>query len=275
LDVETGFYYYGARYLDPKTSRWISADPAMYEGDYIPSAPINDEARRRNGNLPGMGGIYNTVNMHVYHYAGNNPVKLVDPDGRESILSFDTELKRKITEARNRMAYEKRNAIINNTMRALIRLMGTSYGVPRDNVPTLRNANSLDSKETIKIGNNLLAAVGASLPTGGLAPENYNDSYYGRSGARKDAMAALGLLGAIAGRVRNSDGYFAGDIILEVYKTDGKVTNWVIKEAFTRADGSHGYSEWKQDEALKFIESNKDRLYDAGLLDKINKALDL
>jgi RHS repeat-associated protein len=27
LDSETGFYYYGARYLDPKTSRWISATP--------------------------------------------------------------------------------------------------------------------------------------------------------------------------------------------------------------------------------------------------------
>jgi RHS repeat-associated protein len=26
LDEETGFYYYGARYLNPKTSMWISAD---------------------------------------------------------------------------------------------------------------------------------------------------------------------------------------------------------------------------------------------------------
>ncbi|MDR0388443.1 MAG: hypothetical protein LBH73_00035, partial [Spirochaetaceae bacterium] len=28
----------------------------------------------RNGNLPGMGGVYNYVNLHVYHYAGNNPI---------------------------------------------------------------------------------------------------------------------------------------------------------------------------------------------------------
>ena len=84
-DPETGLYYYGARYLDPQTSRWISADPAMWEGDYIPSAPINDKARERNQNLPGMGGIFNYVNFHVYHYGGNNPVRLVDPDGRTNI----------------------------------------------------------------------------------------------------------------------------------------------------------------------------------------------
>jgi hypothetical protein len=49
--------------------------------EYIPQAPINDEAKKHNQNLPGMGGIFNTVNMHVYHYAGNNPIKMTDPDG--------------------------------------------------------------------------------------------------------------------------------------------------------------------------------------------------
>jgi RHS repeat-associated protein len=86
LDEETGLYYYGARYLDPQTSRWLSTDPAM--GEYIPQAPVNEEARKHNGNLPGMGGVFNVVNLHVYHYAGNNPVKYIDPDGKSDLGEF-------------------------------------------------------------------------------------------------------------------------------------------------------------------------------------------
>ncbi|MCL2722509.1 MAG: hypothetical protein FWD47_14355 [Treponema sp.] len=101
LDAETGLYYYGARYLDPRISRWLSVDPAMYEGDYLPSAPVSDEARQRNQNLPGMGGIYNYVNFHVYHYGGNNPVMYTDPDGRYFISGYILSLIGNLTGARN------------------------------------------------------------------------------------------------------------------------------------------------------------------------------
>ena len=67
LDEETGLYYYGARYLDPKYSMWISTDPAL--GDYLGQSS------------KGEGGIYNSTNLNLYHYGNNNPVSYKDPDG--------------------------------------------------------------------------------------------------------------------------------------------------------------------------------------------------
>ena len=82
-------YHSNKTFFQRRLRRWMSADPAMYQGDYIPGAPIDDEARKRNQNLPGQGGIFNYVNLHVYHYAGNNPVKYKDPTGRDIYVFND------------------------------------------------------------------------------------------------------------------------------------------------------------------------------------------
>ena len=89
LDSETGLYYYGARYLNPRTSRWASPDPVMEE--YLPKAPVNDQARQGSRNLPGFGGVFNPINLAMYQYAANNPVKYKDPTGlRTGPDDFDT-----------------------------------------------------------------------------------------------------------------------------------------------------------------------------------------
>lgn len=60
-------------------------------GEYIPKAPIDEEAKKYNQNLPGMGGVFNHINGNLFAYAANNPVKYTDPDGRETYDSEITE----------------------------------------------------------------------------------------------------------------------------------------------------------------------------------------
>jgi len=75
LDPETGLYYYGARYYEPMLSKWISADPIL--GKYLPN--VNKDS---DNNLPGSGGVYRSLNLNLYHYGLNNPVRYMDPTGQ-------------------------------------------------------------------------------------------------------------------------------------------------------------------------------------------------
>jgi RHS repeat-associated protein len=76
FDQETGLYYYGARYYDPRTSVWQNPDPAF--SAFLP--------HRGEEQLPGLGGVYNSPNLGVYGYAHLNPVKINDPNGESATL---------------------------------------------------------------------------------------------------------------------------------------------------------------------------------------------
>ena len=65
LDEETGLYYFGARYYDPRTSVWQSADPAL--GKFL---PMRAEAE---AGLPGMGGVFNPFNLGLVHLWTSEP----------------------------------------------------------------------------------------------------------------------------------------------------------------------------------------------------------
>ena len=65
LDRETGLYYAGARYYDPKISIWLSVDPLAEK----------------------------YPNWNPYNYVMQNPINLTDPTGMEAVDNDDVIIK--------------------------------------------------------------------------------------------------------------------------------------------------------------------------------------
>ncbi len=62
MDGETGYYYYGARYYNPRVSLWLNVDPLAEKYPYI----------------------------SPYNYCNSNPVKYVDPNGKDWYVNSET-----------------------------------------------------------------------------------------------------------------------------------------------------------------------------------------
>ena len=65
-DSETGLHYYGARYYQSKLSMWLSVDPLAHE------------------------------TLEPYVFTGNNPVMMIDPDGRDIVIVGSKEFRLKV-----------------------------------------------------------------------------------------------------------------------------------------------------------------------------------
>ena len=174
LDEETGLYYYGARYLDPKMSRWISADPAMNTGEYF----SNPDA--------GMGGIYNHVNFNLYHYAGNNPINYTDPDGRRS--GIPAALESQIVQ-RNTMANGNTTAscgLTNEAQRIMTAQKTCSYGTTSEIRQTIaENTKRTDMWGVYAIKSGVVIQIQTMDPD--LKPDDPKQPVYGNNIIIRDA----------------------------------------------------------------------------------------
>ncbi|MDO4763644.1 MAG: RHS repeat-associated core domain-containing protein [Flavobacteriaceae bacterium] len=82
LDFETGLYYYGARYYDPKVSLWLNTDPLSGYNPILETEHYIDGQHN--------GGIYSSMNMATYSYTYQNPVIYVDPNGKQAYFLHGT-----------------------------------------------------------------------------------------------------------------------------------------------------------------------------------------
>ncbi|MBF0575570.1 RHS repeat-associated core domain-containing protein [Dysgonomonas sp. GY617] len=144
-------YYYGERYYDPRTSIWLSVDPL---------------------------GLKNP-NMSSYHYCSNNPLNMVDPDGKDDFFNekgFYTHSTKVGSKIRVKMgdgyvllsdidlSSTSNRQIVANTLGCYVNEIGASYY----------------AKGMVPVGNDPKGTVGLSSYTGdsehalAFADKNYN-----------------------------------------------------------------------------------------------------
>ncbi|MBB4807695.1 RHS repeat-associated protein [Chryseobacterium defluvii] len=116
LDGETGFYYYGARYYNPRLSIWYGVDPIAIYNPVMETEFYGDGQHNE--------GVYNLRNLNPYIYCYQNPIVLADPNGKQTLPSLledglnwlhDTKIGRKIYRWGNSMDEETQKEILKKT----------------------------------------------------------------------------------------------------------------------------------------------------------------
>jgi len=232
LDEETGLYYYGARYYEPATSRWMSPDPAGFEL----INPMDEDGEPRAG--------YSVIEaLNWYAYVSNNPVKYVDPTGESG-------------QKENMGTPYFRDGSPYTSDVGLGVLSNTDYGPENRGVPRLESANDnligdLSKGRAIytqKVGP--LEAIGRALPTG------MGDS---------SADATTGFIANILDPDTSTFAEVRANY--EGYGENRKLTGWGLKVPLptisdeNRSDGSNShsfelYTVIDKAKALKIMEQN-------------------
>jgi hypothetical protein len=75
---------------------WQSADPLLekylpnkVEDHYLPAGLRKPPQFNTGTQLPGMGGVFNSVNLGLYSYTSQNPLRYIDPDGNAVFENAD------------------------------------------------------------------------------------------------------------------------------------------------------------------------------------------
>lgn len=264
-DEETGYTYFGARYLDSKRGIWTQTDPAL--GDYIPTAGTTPDK------LPGMGGIYNLVNSQLYHYAGNNPVKYTDPDGESPWIAIPIIIG--ICMSLHSDVQPKSSPVdvtfINEKLSKLF------YYDPAKKTDTGISSPYVHEKiYSLKLEQHPLLALGAALPKGNYSESDYSNPNQLKGQAIVNTGTVLDGLSLVGTVVQNlSDGHL-GDVTLNLKKTGRYVTSWniILTTINPQTGKTTGRQVLSKEDALKYLNDNKEALKNDSVYKKLQNLLD-
>ena len=161
----------------------------------------------------------------MYHYAGNNPVKYTDPDGRASwivipiLIGFCITLQSDVQPKASPV-----NAALLNR-----KLSNIFYDDPSKRTGAeIRNPYTRENLKSLKLEQHPILALGAALPRGNYSEGDYTNPYQVKGQAINTMGTVLDGLGLIGTVIQNlSDGHL-GDVTLNLKKSGRKVTSWNI-----------------------------------------------
>ncbi|WP_280647739.1 MULTISPECIES: RHS repeat-associated core domain-containing protein [unclassified Dysgonomonas] len=186
LDEETGLYYYGARYYDPRTSIWLSTDPLAEK----------------------------YPNKTPYHYCSNNPINLIDPDGQTDYWAVEVNGNKKELKHLG-------NDGVNNDVNKIAELGKDDVKKLSNSIKNIRNnkASSADQKQVetsfvdleIQSQEDQATFISTMRTVASRDPKNYKEIGSYMSIIFGEKSAKLQLNGIIRGNSKQVDFRFGGE----------------------------------------------------------------
>jgi len=199
LDGLTGLYYYGARYYDPIVSNFIGVDP-------LADAPLN-------------------IGWSSYAYVWNNPLKFIDPDGRQgesTHLDGDGNLIAEFDDGDDGVYMHS-----NGTTKSDIskhNYFGTANSIKGETITdgggtkilgteaTVSAPRKIEKVTQIGVSGTLIAGVGINFSLGYIDDKRGNDGFYGEIGIGWGLDASFGFESLTHASTRSNGKLSLGDI---------------------------------------------------------------